>query len=340
VKSEFERVIKCGTRELGYAIYTSDSGEQLEVPFTCKSKACSSCGRKATLDWARKASLELPNIPYSSVLLTMPDSTRSLLKSNPEVLHDLPAIGAGALQDWANRQYMADVPIIAVLHTFSGDFKYKPHLHLLVSRTGLHKNRNQLVEGINYPNDFVLHHWRHDLINHLRNLHTDGLLRSHLTTTELSELLDYEYDIWWKTGVQKVGSSRGYVNYIARYLRRLPIANRNILSFSEGRVKCLVKDTRLGRNVRVEMSAADFLLRLIDQVPSRYTNAVHYFGPIASRNRNSNYILLMALLNQERPKPIPRMTWRSAIVKEFGRDPLIGKDGKTLHWLRNVIPRR
>jgi Putative transposase len=91
--------------------------------------------------------IELPDVPYSSVLLTMPPALWDLLKSNPELLDSLAAIGSGALQDWVARQYQADVPVIAVLHTFGGDLRFKPHLHILVSRTGLHKSQTHLVQG-------------------------------------------------------------------------------------------------------------------------------------------------------------------------------------------------
>ena len=338
VRTEFEKVIACGTGALGAAIYLSDGGQELEVPFTCKSKICSSCGHKSTLDWVRKMTIELPDVPYSSVLLTMPPALWDLLKSNPELLDSLTAIGSGALQDWAARQYQADVTVIAVLHTFGGDFRFKPHLHILVSRTGLHMSQTHLVQGIRFPIDMIRTNWRRGLINHLRDLHADGLLRSKLSKAGISKELDYQFDQWWKVGVRNVRSNHSYISYLARYLRRPPIANRNILSIENATMVYMGKNTKSGQQERIEMSARDFISRLTAQVANRYANAVHYFGLVAPRAKARDYIIYMALLGQRRAKPVQTMTWRGRLIREFNRDPLIAKDGSVMRWNRNVIP--
>ena len=340
VRDEFEKVVKCGTGALGSAIFRSESGEERVVPFTCKSKACSSCGRKATLEWVRKVMLELPNVPYASVMMSMPDTLWAVLESNREVLPDLTAIGAGVLQDWARCKNQAEVIIIAVLHTFGGDFRFKPHLHLLVSRIGLDPTHTRLVEGIKFPREFVWKEWKHGVVNHLRDLHASGLLRSTESREQVIESLDRQYDSWCKVGIKNTKSIDSFVDYMARYLRRPPIANRNIISLSSGTVVFLGKDTKAGERRRMEVSAKVFLSRLSDQVRERYVNGVHYFGLCAPAAKRRGYRTFMGLLGQEIPKRVNRMTWRGCMIREFGRDPLLDSHGEVMSWVKNIIPGR
>jgi hypothetical protein len=339
-RKEFEKVIKCGTGALGYSIFRSESGEKKKVPFTCKSKACSSCGRKATLDWVRKMTLQLPDVPYASVMFSMPDTLWGMLASNREVLSHLPAIGAGALQDWARRKYQAEVIIIAVLHTFGGDFRFKPHLHVLVSRIGLNPTHTRLVEGIEFSGEFLWKEWKHSLVNHLRDLQAHGLLRSTASRGEVTEYLNRQYDYWCKVGIKDTESVDSFVGYMARYLRRPPIANRNIISIDNGTVVFLGKDTKAGKRMRMEVSANVFLSRLSDQVTEHYTNGVHYFGLVSPAAKRRGYRTFMGLLGREVPKPLDRMTWRGCMIREFGIDPLLDSNGEVMSWERNIIPKR
>ena len=72
VRVEFRKVLACGTAALGVEIYASANESRL-VPHTCKSRACPSCGYRATTLWQRDQWRDLPDTPYSHVTLTMPD---------------------------------------------------------------------------------------------------------------------------------------------------------------------------------------------------------------------------------------------------------------------------
>ena len=72
VRQNFEKVINCRTPALGAEVYASESEERL-VYHTCKSRACPSCGHRATQLWQREQRTALPDIPYTGIVLTMPD---------------------------------------------------------------------------------------------------------------------------------------------------------------------------------------------------------------------------------------------------------------------------
>lgn len=45
IRENFQKVLDCRTFALGAEVYASDNGERRSFPHTCKSRACSSCGR-------------------------------------------------------------------------------------------------------------------------------------------------------------------------------------------------------------------------------------------------------------------------------------------------------
>jgi hypothetical protein len=58
----------------------------------------------------------LPGILFAGVGFTMHSDFWPLFQQNRHLLDDLPAIGAGVLQDWAEEKYGARVIILVVRH--------------------------------------------------------------------------------------------------------------------------------------------------------------------------------------------------------------------------------
>src|SRR6266705_1084571 len=117
VRENFARMLNCRTDALGAEVYASETEEKL-VPHTCKSRACPSCGYRATLLWQREQWATIPDIRYAGICFTMPGVLWPIFKQNRHLLHDLPALGAAAIQEWAKVKYGTRVLIMAVQHTF------------------------------------------------------------------------------------------------------------------------------------------------------------------------------------------------------------------------------
>ena len=120
VRENFSRMINCRTPALGAEIFASTNEEKL-VYHTCKSRACPSCGHRATLLWQREQWASLPDIRYAGITLTMPDVLWSIFQQNRHLLHDLPALGAAVIQQWVKIKFGARVLIMVIPHTFGAD---------------------------------------------------------------------------------------------------------------------------------------------------------------------------------------------------------------------------
>ena len=152
----FRKVVDCGTAALGAEVYAS-ANETRVVPHTCKSRACPSCGYRATTLWQRDQWRDLPDTRYAHVTLTMPDVFWPVFRQNRDLLHDLPVLGAKIIEHWAWHTYGVRLMILVIPHTFGRHLNFNCHLHILVSEGGLGCRRRDLAEsaakeqGINAP---------------------------------------------------------------------------------------------------------------------------------------------------------------------------------------------
>jgi Transposase zinc-binding domain len=97
VRRVFASALKCRTAELGAEVYASDSQEFIHY-HTCKSRACTSCGNRASIQWRRERWAALPTQSYHGITFTMPDVLWPLFRDNPTLAKALPALAAGVIQ--------------------------------------------------------------------------------------------------------------------------------------------------------------------------------------------------------------------------------------------------
>src|SRR5258708_12252627 len=166
VRKKLEKVINCRTLALGAEVYASETEEKL-VYHTCKSRACPSCGHRATLLWQREQWASLPDIPYAGVVLTMPDVLWPIFRQNRHLLHDLPALGAAAIQHWLKAKYGVSVLVIAVQHTFGRHLTFNSHLHMLVSAAGLQESECRWIARLDFDKRELMRLWRYAVIAYL-----------------------------------------------------------------------------------------------------------------------------------------------------------------------------
>lgn len=281
----------------------------------------------------------LPDIPFAGVGFTMHSDFWPIFQQNRHLLDDLPAIGAGVLQDWAEEKYGARVIILVVRHTFGSHLNFNAHLHILVSTVGLHKTESGLVEDIRFPRDAVMRIWRHTLLDYLTMALNVGQLAAHLPQPELTKLFEEHRDRWWSAKIDYFNSKNAFLRYISRYLRRPPLAEYRLISSDNNQeIRFLTKDKKLGQRVVTTCTTREFIARLADQVPDRYRHGVRYFGLLAPQSIGRSYEVFLALLGQRRQPRPRRIRWAASIRQTFGQDPLLDSNGQRMHWAGRVPP--
>jgi hypothetical protein len=276
VRENFERMINCRTPALGAEIYASATEQKL-VYHTCKSRACPSCGHRATLLWQREQWASLPDIPYAGVVFTMPDVLWPIFQQNRHLLHDLPALGAAVIQQWVKLKYGARVLIMVIPHTFGGRLNFNSHLHILVSTGGLKESEETWTERLYFDKKKLMHMWRFAVITFLREALRVRVLTSELSPDRLRALLADQYR-WWSVHIDYFHSKTHFLRYAGRYARRPPIAQHRFEDTTDRAVRFWVEDKKLKKRVSIDCSTNEFVAMLGEHVPDRYRHVARYFG--------------------------------------------------------------
>jgi Putative transposase/Transposase zinc-binding domain len=339
VRKNFAAVLECGTATLGWELYASET-EEKRCYHRCKSRFCPSCGYRATLLWLERQEAALPDIPYTSVVFTMPRELWSIFRRNRHLLHDLPALGAEVIQQWMRIKHGVSVLMVVVPHTFGGDLKFNSHLHILISAGGLDESSGRWIPRLSLEKDALMRSWRHAVTDHLQRALKAGVLKFDLGRGEAGKFLSIVQARHprWIIFLDRIASKAHFLRYAARYVRRPPIATWRLLKVTNREVDFLAKDTEAGAMVRTRRRLGDFIRLLALHVPDMYRHAIRYFGLLAPRAKGTNWAGLFITLGQEMREIPPRLSWRDSLVRCFGVDPLIDSRGHEMRWVRSERP--
>lgn len=338
VRENFQRMIDCRTSVLGAEIYASATEEKV-CYHTCKSRACPSCGHRATLLWQRELWASLPDIRYAGIVFTMPKVLWPIFQRNRHLLHDLPALGAAVIKQWVKIKFGVEVLIAVIPHTFGAWLNFNSHLHILVSAGGMKTSNGIWIDRLYFDRKRLMHMWRFALLTFLRQALKAGVLKSDLRPGAFRALLADQYR-WWSVHVDYFQSKTHFLRYAGRYARRLPIAQHRFEEVTPTKVRFWVKDKKLKQWVICELSPAEFVALLAEHVPDRYGHTPRYFGLLApqSKARSSGAIFLI-LGQQKRTRP-RRLGWRLSVRRDFGIDPLLDSSGQLLRWVGRLSPHK
>lgn len=335
VRENFDRVVKCRTPALGAEVFSSAT-ETRVVYHTCKSRACPSCGQRATQLWQREQWATMPDVPYAGIVLTMPNVLWPIFKINRKLLKDLPTLGAEVIKQWVKSHYGMEVMVMVVLHTFGGRLNFNPHLHILASAGGLGSDGKWHAFKFDKPELMKL--WRFALMQYLTTAANLHLLPGGWTDSDPQYVLQKQSNRWWNIYVSRLQSKGHFLRYAGRYVRRPPLSERSLVAWNEESVKFWAKNHRQNSKTLTAYGAEEFLDLLQVHVPDRYRHAVRYYGLWGPRVRcESNQAIFRALGQTQYSKPF-RLRWAASIWKSFGTNPLIGKDGLPLRWSHRLAP--
>jgi hypothetical protein len=337
VRDAFTKVLLCGTAALGAEVYSSGVEDRL-VFHTCKGRACSSCGTRATSRWQRERWAALPDVQYKGITFTMPDVLWPFFRDR-QLTRLLPVLAAKTVEAWARARFGLKVGVIAIPHTFNGRLEFNAHVHVMVTAGGL-ETSGGWMPGVYYDVDALTRYWRRGVIRLLRANLRAGRLITELPAQAVEEKLIQQENRWWSVKLQSLGSKEHFLRYAGRYARRPPIAQRRIIGISKQEIKFCAKDRRLRCQVIVRLTPKEFLAAWMQHMPERYEHAVRSFGMFAPRASGNSSAALFAILGQSprrRPRPV---SWSLSIKRDFGWDPLLDRQGNRMTWTRRIPPQR
>lgn len=136
-----EAIASCGTIAAGLHVEICDHcGDRRMVPNTCGHRSCPHCQARERAQWVEDRTAEMLPCSYFHVVLTLPPGLRALAFAFPAVVLDVFMRAASdAIDQQARSQRFlgAEVGQLAILHTWTRDLRYHPHVHVMTTAGGI-----------------------------------------------------------------------------------------------------------------------------------------------------------------------------------------------------------
>jgi hypothetical protein len=210
-----------------------------------------------------------------------------------------------------------------------------------VSAGGLKPAQARWVEPLEFDRKQIMILWRFAVTSYLWKANRDRLLRKSSLPEDFNELIHEEVQRdYWHVYITPRMPKKHFLGYAGRYIRRLPITQKNILKVTENEVVYLAKETRTKTLEETHCTPAEFVALLSPHVLDRCQHSMRYFGLLAPRTKRLTCGAVFALLGQHPPPKPPRQPWRDSLKQHFGVDPLIDEFGNPMHWVgrRQPVP--
>src|SRR5205809_2363431 len=271
---------QCRTAARGGQVYFCNQCQEQRYSYhSCKNRNCPKCGNEQANDWLQAQQNLLLPINYFLVTFTLPAELRALARSNQKLIYNLlfRASSQALLKLAQDPRFVGGrVGMVGVLHTWTRDLRYHPHLHFIVTGGGLTDER----------------HWRAsrpDVLAHQRPLGIifRAKLRDGLKNSGLFAQADQR--VWkkdWVVDCEAVGSGAAAFKYLAPYIFRVALSNNRLVKLANGQVTFKYKVSATQQIKQCTLTAEKFIRRFLQHVlPNRFVK-VRYYGLLSPGNRH------------------------------------------------------
>lgn len=239
-------------------------------------------------------------VPYCMVTFALPAELREPARRHQKTFYSLFfRTSAAALQTLAaDRHFVGgQLGFFGVLHTWTRDLHYHPHMHDIVAGGGLAADGREWLAA------------RQDFLVPVKALSTifrakfrDALKK---TPALYAQVPPETWERAWVVHAEPVGSGQQALKYLAPYIFRVALSNQRLLKLAEGHVTFQYKDAKTNTLNTPLLPVEEFIRRFLQHVlPPRFIK-VRYDGFLSSRNRH-RLVMLNDLLNVkpvETPQP-------------------------------------
>jgi len=340
----------CRTSALGGHLDVCDSCDyQLPSYNSCRDRHCPKCQALAQALWLEGRRDRILPTHYFHVVFTLPSELRPLALRNRSIVYEsLFQAASATLRDLARdpRRLGAQLGFTAVLHTWTRDLRFHPHLHCIVTGGGLSDDGQRWVSTrrkLLFPVKVLGRLFRAKLVAALtRSYHEQRLelpesLASPRAFARLRKTLLAKN--WMVYAKRPFAGAEQVYSYLGRYTHRVGISNRRILSVTDS---CVTLATRGGATAT--MTPHEFIRRFLNHVLPKMFRKIRHYGLLASSNARTKLLIARQLLNPL-PSPKPQhecasdRDWMERFLRLTGVDLRVCPSCQRGRLIRFKIPR-
>lgn len=299
-----QALLSCRTAARGGHLYRCGPCARAEFAYhSCHHRACPNCGGTQARDWLEERKLRLLPVPYFLLTFTIPEELRALFKLAPRFCYDLLfAVAWQALREVSLSKLGGLPAALGVLHTWSRQLIFHPHLHFIVPGGFLSEN---LLRWVRLKDPQFL------LPARVLSRRVRSLFRTALQARP--ELLAQVPAVVWKkewvVNTQPVGSGEKALGYLGAYVQRTALSAQRLVKEENGQTTFKYRARDTGGWKLLTLATPEFLRRFLQHVLPAGFHRVRYFGWL-SPAAQTKWARILALLDwKEPPRPPRRAPW-------------------------------
>ncbi len=184
--------------------------------------------------------------------------------------------------------------MIGVLQSWTRDLRYHPHVHYLIPGGGLSSDGHTWRQA---RSNFLLP--EKPLARIFRAKFRDRLKKAGLLDQVPPGLWRQD----WVVDILAVGNGEAALKYLAPYVFRVAISNRNLLDLTDGQVTFRYRCSQTNTTQATTLPAEQFIGRFLQHVLPRGFQKVRTYGLLHPKHRH-RFQIVTAQLQPARPQPL------------------------------------
>lgn len=322
----------CRTAALGGRLYVCDTcGAKLPLYNSCRNRHCPECQALDQARWIAAREERILPVGHHHVVFTLPAELRPLAMRAPREIYGLLFEAASATLALLARDMLgAQLGVTAVLHTWTRELLFHPHLHCIVTAGGLSLDGERWIERTRFlfPVDRMKAAFRGRVLAGLERLREEPRLA--LDEPGWRALLRClpKKRKWVVYTEPPFGRSTHVLHYLGRYTHRVAISDARLVSIDERAVTFRTRD-----DAETTVPPEEFLRRFLLHVLPRGFHKIRHFGLYAGKAVTTRLPKARQLVGEgdaaladapEEPlDPEDRGDWAALVRRLTGEDPLL-----------------
>lgn len=299
-------IAACRTAALGgHVQLCAACGHRQPQYNSCRNRHCPKCQSLAQHRWLEARKVRILPVHHFHVVFTLPAELRPLVLRNRRALYALlfEAASQSLLELGLDPKRLGGLlGVTAVLHTWTRDLTFHPHLHCVVTGGGLRPKGDRWMTtrpGFLFPVRVLAALFRGKYLDGVRALHDRGALHlsggwqcssdPHAFETCLDKLYRKRWLVYSKP---PFGGADAVYAYLGRYTHRVGISNARLLHVGPNCVRFRTRHQR-----QATLSSIEFLRRLMLHVLPKGFVRIRHFGLLAPANVSTRLATSRSLLN-------------------------------------------
>ncbi len=275
-------IINCRTSVMGGEVYFCEECKTYHYSYhSCQNRHCPKCQSARSGAWLERQLQKLLPLKYFLVTFTIPQELHSVFRANQKLCYSLLFKSAAeSLQVLlADPKYAGGTAgIIGVLHSWTRQLMYHPHIHFIVPGGGF---------------DAFRHEWRachHSFLVPVKALSKiyRAKLRDNLKASNQKLFYSIPQKVWKRefvTHSKPVGKGEKALKYLSNYVYRIAITNNRIIRYEKGMVTFQYKESKTNKIKYQTVTAIEFMRCFLLHVLPTGFQKVRYYGFLSSASK-------------------------------------------------------